>query len=57
MMTDAMLAIFGPYEPCVHVLEDGPVLLATNWGYISTVAVFGICLFSLFRLVGVLFKR
>ena len=57
MMTDAMLSIFGRYEPCVHVLEDGTVLLATNWGYIATVAVFGICLFSLFRLIGVLFKR
>ena len=57
MMTDAMLAIFGQYEPYVHVLADGSVILATNWGYISTVTVFGICLLSLFRLVGVLFKR
>ena len=57
MMTEAMLAIFGPYEPVIHTLEDGTVLRGVNWAYICTVAIFGICLFSLFRLVGVLFKR
>lgn len=57
MMSEAMLQIFGPYEPVIHVLEDGTVLMGTNWAYICTVAIFGLCLFSLFRLVGVLFKR
>lgn len=57
MMTDAMLQIFGEYQPVIVTLEDGSVLLATNWGYICTVVIFGLCLFSLFRLVGVLFKR
>lgn len=57
MMSDAMLQIFGPYEPVVVTLADGSTVLATNWGYICTVGIFGLCLFSLFRFVGVLFKR
>lgn len=57
MMRDAMIQIFGEYQPVVHILEDGTVLLAADWGYISSVAIFGIFLWSLFRILGLLFKR
>ena len=48
MMKEVMIQIFGEYQPI-----DGCV----DWGYIAAVAIFGICLYSFFRLIGLVFKR
>lgn len=48
MMQEAMTAIFGTYSPI-----DG----CADWSYIGGVIVFAITLYSLFRVVGVIFKR
>lgn len=48
MMQDMMITIFGNY-----VSVDG----GTNWEYVGSVVIFCICLYSLFRLVGMVFKR
>lgn len=57
MMRDAILQIFGDYQPIIYTLEDGSVIMGVDWSYIATVAIFGICLWSLFRILGLLFKR
>lgn len=48
MMRDMMISIFGNYTPI-----DGNA----DWAYIGSVAIFLICLYSLFRLVGMVFKK
>ncbi len=48
MMESVMLEIFGAYSPI-----DG----CTDWGYISRVAIFGVCLYCMFRLLALVFKR
>lgn len=48
MMKDAMLTIFGEYTPI-----DG----CADFAYIGGVVIFSICLYSLFRLVGAVFRR
>ena len=57
MMQEAMLQIFGQYEPVIVVLENGRTFCTVDVGYVAGVAIFGVCLFSLFKLIGVLFKR
>ena len=47
MMKDAVTTIFGTYAPI-----DG----CADWGFIAGVILFAICLYSLFRLIGVIFK-
>lgn len=47
-MQEVMISIFGNYAPI-----DG----ATNWQYVGSVAIFCICLWSLFKLAGMVFKR
>lgn len=48
MMRDAMITIFGTYTPI-----DG----CADWSYIGGVLIFAICLYSLFRIIGAVFKR
>lgn len=48
MMQEMMVAIFGVYQTV-----DG----APNWEYIGSVAIFCICLYSLLRIVGMVFKK
>ena len=57
MMRDAMLQIFGQYEPIITITENGRTFCSVDVGYVAGVVIFGICLFSLFTLIGVLFKR
>lgn len=47
MMRDVIVQIFGTYNPI-----NG----CADWSYIGGVAVFCICLYSLFRLAGAVFK-
>lgn len=48
MMREMMISIFGNYTPI-----DG----CADWSYIGGVVIFTICLYSLFRLLGAVFKR
>lgn len=48
MMQDLMISLFG-----VYTSVDG----ATNWAYVGSVAIFLVCLFSLFKLIGMVFKK
>lgn len=48
MMKEAMVAIFGTYAPI-----DG----CADWSYIGGVLLFGIAFYSVFRIVGGVFKR
>lgn len=48
MMKDVMVQIFGTYAPI-----DG----CTDWGYIAGVVIFGICLYSFFRILALAIKR
>lgn len=48
MMQEVMVQIFGTYTPI-----DG----CADWSYIGGVAIFAICLYSIFRMAGVIFKR
>lgn len=48
MMKDVIEQILGTYSPV-----DGFV----DWAYIAGAAVFCICLYSMFRLLGLFFKR
>lgn len=57
MMKDAMEQIFGTYVPYVFPLENGEFIACADFGYICNVAIFGIFLWSLFKLIGVLLKR
>lgn len=57
MMKEALLEIFGQYEPVLVTLPDGTAVACVDFGYLAGVALFGICLFSLFKLIGVLLKR
>lgn len=57
MIHDVIIQIFGEYQPVVHVLDDGTALMGVDWGYIAGVAIFAICLWSAFRMLGMLFKR
>lgn len=57
MMKEALLQIFGTYEPVVVTLPDGSAVACVDFAYLAGVAIFGICLFSLFKLIGVLLKR
>lgn len=47
-MRDVMISIFGTYQTI-----DG----ATNWEYVGSVLIFAICLWSVFRLLGMVFKK
>ena len=47
-MQEVMISIFGTYSPI-----DG----CADWSYIGGVVLFSICLYSLFRLAGGIFKR
>ena len=57
MMKEALLEIFGQYEPVLVNLPDGTAVACVDFAYLAGVAIFGICLFSLFKLIGVLLKR
>lgn len=57
MMKDVLIEIFGVYEPVVYTLSDGTACAGADWSYIGGVAVFCFCLYSMFRIVGGLFKR
>lgn len=48
MMKDVLIQIFGVYSPI-----DG----CADWSYIGGVIIFSICLYSMFRLLGLVFKR
>lgn len=48
MMKEVMSQILGVYSPI-----DGCV----DWSYVAGAAVFCICLYSMFRLIGLVFKR
>lgn len=48
MMQEVMISIFGAYTSV-----DG----GTNWEYVGSVVIFCICLYSLFRLAGMVFRR
>lgn len=56
MMKEALLQIFGTYEPVLVTLPDGTAVACVDFAYLAGVAIFGICLFSLFKLIGVLLK-
>ena len=56
MMKEALLEIFGQYEPVLVTLPDGSAVACVDFAYLAGVAIFGICLFSLFKLIGVLLK-
>lgn len=56
MMKDALLEIFGTYEPVVVTLPDGSAVACVDFAYLAGVALFGICLFCVFKLIGVLLK-
>lgn len=47
-MRDAMITIFGVYQPI-----EG----CADWSYIGGIVIFAICLYSMFRLLGSVFKR
>ena len=47
-MSEVMISLFGVYTPV-----DG----CADWQYIGGVLLFAICLYSLFRLLGGIFKR
>lgn len=49
MMQEMMISVFGVYTP----LADG----STDWAYVGSVAIFCICLWSLFKIVGMVFKK
>lgn len=57
MMETVMNEIFGTYTPYIFPLDNGEFIACADFGYIARVAIFGIFLVSLFKLVGVLFKR
>lgn len=57
MMKDALLEIFGSYEPVLVTLPDGSAVACVDFAYIAGVVIVGLFLFSLFRLIGVLLKR
>lgn len=57
MMKEALLEIFGTYEPVVVTLPDGTSTACVDFAYVAGVVIFGLCLFSLFKLIGVLLKR
>lgn len=57
MMTEAMTEIFGEYVPAIYTLADGSIVTGVNWGYVCSVAIFGICLWCAFRLLGMVFNR
>lgn len=48
MMKEVMTQILGSYSPI-----DG----SADWSYIAGAAVFCICLYSMFRLLALVFKR
>lgn len=56
MMTEAMTTIFGEYVPAVYTLADGTTMTGPNFAYIGSVIVFCICLWSAFRLLGMVLK-
>lgn len=56
-MTDAMTQIFGEYVPVVYTLADGTTMTGPDFAYIGSVVVFSICLWSAFRLLGMVLKR
>lgn len=47
-MKEMMITIFGTYTPI-----DG----CADWSYIGGIIIFSICLYSVFRLAGGIFKR
>ena len=55
-MTEAMTTIFGEYVPAVYTLADGTTMTGPNFAYIGSVIVFCICLWSAFRLLGMVLK-
>lgn len=48
MFQNIMVQIFGTYTPV-----DG----GTNWEYVGSVILFGLCLYCTFRLAGQVFKK
>lgn len=56
-MTEAMTTIFGEYVPAVYTLADGTTVTGPNFAYIGSVVIFGICLWSAFRLLGMVLKK
>ena len=57
MMTETIEMIFGEYTPVVYTLADGTVTTGVDWSYVAGVLIFSICLWSAFRLLGMVFKR
>lgn len=57
-MRDLIISIFGTYTPMTD--EAGTPLqgmAGVDWPYLAGVALFGLVLYSFFRLLGVVFKR
>ena len=48
MMKDVMIQILGEYSPI-----DG----CADWAYIAGAVIFGICLYSFFRILALVLKR
>lgn len=56
MIKEALLEIFGEYTPVLVPLPDGSAVACVDFAYLAGVAIFGIFLLSLFKLIGVLLK-
>ena len=57
-MRDLIISIFGVYTPVTNAAGT-PLqgMAGVDWPYLAGVALFGLVLYSFFRLLGVVFKR
>lgn len=55
-MSDLIVKILGEYQPLVGNTGPLPSVAGLDWPWIIGAAAFLICLFSCFRLLGVLLK-
>lgn len=57
-MRDLIISIFGAYIPVTDAAGT-PLqgVAGVDWPYLTGVALFGLVLYSFFRLLGVVFKR
>lgn len=60
-MRSLIISIFGTYTPVTYSLNGVDVIAdgfaGVDWEFISSVFLFGICLLSVFRLIGCLLKN
>ncbi len=57
-MRELIISIFGAYTPVTDAAVT-PLqgMAGVDWPYLAGVALFGLVLYSFFRLLGVVFKR